>query len=406
MTAAFQITPAGLKVLRAGIGVFGAGTLCMSMAGLIAAFRDPRLLQTNEVTEVVEGVGLPIELAMIAGLVVPLLTSAVTAVFVFLRRPRDPLAMVFCLMLITLAAYTSRSLTAFSTLFPAIEVLSHAIGIVAFSSFFYFLLVFPAQHFQSRFAAAVWLTSTVFIASRPGFAESLAVRRIGSETSTIDRIYLAGFAALLVAFTVVQIVRYLRATGEARLQMKWVMLPMAAVGLYVTVTIIAPSVFFELSRTWFGVAMVGAIPLALAFPICIARGVLKYRLYDIDLVINRTLVYGALTAILVGVYVALVFAFQGLLEPFTAESDLAVAGSTLAVAGLFRPVRARVQTMIDKGFYRRKFDAQETLAVFGADVRNEVDLYALSARLESVVRETMQPAHVSLWLRAPSGVGR
>jgi hypothetical protein len=138
-------------------------------------------------------------------------------------------------------------------------------------------------------------------------------------------------------------------------------------------------------------------------PISIGAALLRYRLYDIDLVINRTLVYGLLTAILATAYVALVFGFQSVMAPFTAESDLAIAASTLAVAALFRPARSGVQAFIDRRFYRSKFDAQQTLDEFSGQLRDEVDLATLSTRLTSVVSSTMQPSHVSVWIRPNEG---
>ena len=135
-------------------------------------------------------------------------------------------------------------------------------------------------------------------------------------------------------------------------------------------------------------------------PLAIGTAILKHRLYDIDVIINRALVYTGLTAVLALVYIGVVFGLQQVLSPITQESDLAIAASTLAVAALFRPARTRVQRFIDHRFYRRKFDAQRTLDGFSTTLRDEVDLTALSARLTGIVSETMQPAHVSLWLRA------
>jgi hypothetical protein len=128
--------------------------------------------------------------------------------------------------------------------------------------------------------------------------------------------------------------------------------------------------------------------------------VLKYRLYDIDLLINRTLVYGALTATLVAVYVGSIVVLQGLLGALIGqESQLAIVASTLAVAALFNPLRHRIQAFIDRRFYRRKYDARKTLESFSSTLRDETDLEALSDDLVEVVKETMQPAHASLWLR-------
>jgi hypothetical protein len=135
------------------------------------------------------------------------------------------------------------------------------------------------------------------------------------------------------------------------------------------------------------------------FPVSIAVAVLKYRLYEIDLIIRRTLVYGALTVGLALVYWGSVVLLQQLLRPLTQGSDLAIVGSTLAVAALFQPARQGIQRLVDQRFYRRKYDAVRTLESFSARLREQVELDSLSAELVRVVRQTMEPTTASLWLR-------
>jgi hypothetical protein len=138
----------------------------------------------------------------------------------------------------------------------------------------------------------------------------------------------------------------------------------------------------------------GGVPIAVGF------AVLRYRLYDIDLIINRALVYAPLTAMLLAAYVGGVVLLQGVLRALTGqESTLAIVASTLVIAAMFTPLRRRVQSFVDRRFYRRKYDAAKTLAAFNARLREETELETLSGDVVGVVREAMQPEHVSLWLR-------
>jgi hypothetical protein len=186
--------------------------------------------------------------------------------------------------------------------------------------------------------------------------------------------------------------RLRRARGEERQQLKWFTFAIA---------VLVPGVIF--SNGAVGQALVTAG--VLAVPAAVTIAILRYRLYEIDVVINRTLVYGGLTALLAGTYVGSVLLLQLALRPLTAKSDLAIAGSTLAVAALFRPARSRIQALVDRRFFRRKYDAAQTLEAFSARLREEVDLDSLAGELREVVRATMQPAHVSLWLRTPEARG-
>jgi len=207
---------------------------------------------------------------------------------------------------------------------------------------------------------------------------------------------------LLVAAASSVFVRLRRAIGVERQQIKWFAYAAAAtvIGLvlaYVIPDMIDAPPWFE--RIGYAILLV-LIP---AIPISIGIAILKYRLYDIDIIINRTLVYGSLTAILAGVYFGSVTATQALFSILTDQQELpqlVVVTSTLVIAALFNPLRRRIQSFIDRRFYRAKYDAGKTLEAFSVKLRDETDLEALNEDLVGVVRETMQPAYASLWLRS------
>jgi hypothetical protein len=218
----------------------------------------------------------------------------------------------------------------------------------------------------------------------------------GVDSPVLD--VLGGIAALALLIAIPGsplslVLRFRRAGRVERLQIKW----LALAGAVAAVTFV---IALAGDGLWTSEVRDGAIMLSiLMLPVAAGVAILRYRLYDIDVVINRTLVYGALTATLAAAYLGSVLLLQLALSPLTEESDLAIAGSTLAVAALFRPARARIQAAVDRRFYRSKYDAAHTIERFGARLRDEVDLDALGADLRGVVAHTMQPAHVSLWLR-------
>jgi hypothetical protein len=189
------------------------------------------------------------------------------------------------------------------------------------------------------------------------------------------------------------IVRFRRSVGVERLQLEWVAWGVGVIGAsFVANGLLI--LFFDSD------AINKFLSLALClFPLTVGIAVLRYRLYEIDRVISKTLVYAALTLLLGAAYAGLVLGGQALFSSFAGGSDLAIAISTLMVAALFLPLRSRVQRFVDRRFYRRRYDAQRTLEAFGARLRQEVDLESLAAELRVVVDEAMQPAHNSLWLR-------
>ena len=217
------------------------------------------------------------------------------------------------------------------------------------------------------------------------------------NTGVVEIFVRVGFFFVLVSWlfaVAAMITRMDQARGAERQQLKWFVYTVA---LLVVGFLAALLGFGQHSVAWnIGIAAFNFLPIAAGIAI------LRYRLYDIDVVINRTLVYGVLTAALALVYVGSIVLFQGLFHALSGEtSQLAVVASTLAIAALFVPLRRRVQAFIDRRFYRRKYDVAETLQAFNVRLRNDVDLDSVADDLVEVVQETMQPAHVSLWLRPP-----
>jgi hypothetical protein len=207
------------------------------------------------------------------------------------------------------------------------------------------------------------------------------------------------------------VLRYRHSRGEERQQIKWIAFAASLIGsLYVSAMI--GSIVYP-QETWFAPGsplwlIVLEYAALLSFPViptAIGFAMLRYRLYDIDVVINRALVYGSLTATLVLIYFGGVATIQSLFRTLTGQEQqpqLAVVVSTLAIAALFNPLRRSIQAFIDRRFYRRKYDATKTLTAFSARLRDEMDLESLESDLVSVIRETVIPYHVSLWLKPPN----
>jgi fumarate reductase subunit D len=271
------------------------------------------------------------------------------------------------------------------------------------------LVLFPDGQLPGRrWRWLVWLT--LFLASAgalwqaftPGVILSLVSIRnpLGIEglPKANEPVQAIMFALMFVAVASSLFVRLRRARGIERQQIKWpaYTAAMAATGSILTYTIAEATGTPWIEWTGF-VILIAAL---VSFPLSVGIAIVRYRLYEIDLIINRTLVYGPLTATLVALYFGLIVVLQSIFVAITGQqSTLAVVASTLLIAALFTPLKRRIQSLIDRRFFRRKYDAAKTLQGFSMKLRSETDLEALTDDLVGVVKETMQPAHVSLWLR-------
>jgi hypothetical protein len=292
--------------------------------------------------------------------------------------------------------------------------------VVWFSNWNWLLLIFPLLFVLLLFpngrpptsrwrwvgvAAIVWAALFVLVATlsrrltTPDLSLDNPIGILGKGTvELLASVWIAGLLLLLATCASALFVRYRRANDTEREQIKWLLYACAVfVVVYVGGTIGevagSNSVGGYIWGILFGLCLV-------MLPAAIGIAVLRYRLYEIDVVINRTLVYGSLTATLVALYFGGIVVLQRVFVLLTGQqSTLAVVASTLRIAALFTPLRHRIQSFIDKRFYRRKYDARKTLEAFSAQLRDETDLESLNNDLVGVVRETMQPAHVSLWLR-------
>jgi hypothetical protein len=255
----------------------------------------------------------------------------------------------------------------------------------------------PRWRWFSRISIALIAVSFVGMATQTGRVENAPGTSAPLGSGVLAQLG-GAFLLVIICFLgalVGLVKRYRGADAHDRVQLRWIAFGGAVfLGVYVIALPLASAVGEESTA---GTLLTNLAQAAFAaLPIAIGYAVLRHRLYDIDVVINRALVYGALSATLAGTYVGSVLLLQLVLSP---SSDLAIAASTLAVAALFRPARGRIQALVDRRFYRRRYDAQRTLESFATRLRDEVALDALSAELRGVVAETMQPKHVSLWVR-------
>jgi hypothetical protein len=329
-----------------------------------------------------------------------------TGFLIFWRRPNDWFALFTALFLVIFnATYPGFPITALALSHPALSLPIGMFGALSVYSIVAFLVLFPNGRLVPRWLAVVLVLGALgaittafpslpFSSNGPAWLDPL--------------INIPQYLAIIGA----QIYRYRKvSTPIERQQTKWVVFGIVIVLVGISLPYPIFSAFIPssnqsntLASTILGLLNYPVVLLAL--PITIGIAVLRSRLYEIDVIINKALVYGSLTAILALIYAGGVIGMQALVNAFaqrqsSAPSPILIVVTTLVIAALFQPLRHRLQSIIDRRFYRRKYDATRTLNAFSAHQRNEVDLSALSQHLMAVVQETMQPAHISLWLHSP-----
>jgi hypothetical protein len=317
--------------------------------------------------------------------------------FIFWRKSSEPIALVASFFFISIGLSPFFPPTPPST-YPLEAVFSNIYGLCVFTALGFFLVTFPDGRFVPRWSwllVVLWLVQAIF-------NEVSGPYNINSWppllTAALEVLTYGGTLGVLIY-------RYVRVFSYSqRQQAKWLLFGFG--GLFVLIILYdligslvpglgAPDSLYQLAN-----GTITTITFLLV-PLSVSIAILRFRLWEIDLIIRRTIVYSTLTVILVLIYVGLVFIFGTLLRDFLGQQQnpLVIVASTLVIAALFQPLRHRIQRVIDRRFYRRKYDATRTVEAFSATLRSEVDLSQLREHLLNVVQETMQPAHVSLWLR-------
>jgi len=334
-------------------------------------------------------------------------TYFAVAALIFWRKSDDWMALLAAFFLVALGGSFTDIPPALAAVHPSwhLPVTLVSEDVLGFPSLVLFFFLFPNGRFVPRWTR--WMAVGFAALFLPGAFFPNSLLNVSNWPGLLFLpVSLVVFGSLVYG----QVYRYRHvSTAIERQQTKWIVFGVAVALLGFLLLGVLLSKFLKLLSP---LQNVGLLPstilvtsiylLLLLIPLSIAIALLRYRLWDVDVIINKTLVYSLLTGILAAVYAGCIVGLQALVRGiFNQNSDVAIVVSTLFIAALFQPLRKRIQAVIDRRFFRHKYDAARTLAVFSAALRSEVDLNQLSEQLVAIVQETMQPAHVSLWLRKP-----
>jgi hypothetical protein len=390
----------GLVVARVVWLLVVVPTLALTAFGFAVGIANPTLIGPDSILAALVESNIDPTGATVAGLVLPLLLTTAISAAMFWKRPADPMVLLTSLTVImVMAAFTKSPFAAMSAV-PELEAMVRAVFFVAFGSLVLLFSLFPnGRSVPSR----AWMFAppvAVIVAALPDFPRALAMlpdRPDGFDQAiwTLNMMFLLTVLTLVVVW---QVYRYWKvSTVLARLQAKWVILPFGVTFAQLTLVVVLAQPAFGLGDVARGWAQLSLVPVALLFPLGLAAAILRYRLYDIERIVSRTVSYGLLTVLLFSLYAALVFLLRQLTPT---QGDLAVAGSTLGVAALANPVRRRIQGLVDLRFNRSHTDAARTLTEFIHTMRTATDLEAVATELQGTVARTFQPDRLSVWVRS------
>jgi hypothetical protein len=383
-----------------------ASTLVLAVAGFLVGFQRSELISPPSIRTALDQAGISHDVAILIGLVLPWVAFTTTGLFIFWRKSDDGAAMLFALLLVVWGGTTIRALEALERAHSGLWLPVRLLSLTAVFLLLIVLLVFPDGRFVpawTRLLAGAAVPLLVLFAdvsktmnALPDLPEGISRGRFALQVLVASIFVATGLWA--------QVYRYRHVSGPVqRQQTRWVVFSLGLLFVVLFVGLLIPSLLVDTANSWFAWTLLATAPLFIAFPVSVATAILRYRLYDIDRLISRTIVYGALTALLAGVYAGAVLVLGQLFGGIGGEPpSWAIAGVTLAVAALFQPARRRIQSTVDRRFNRHRYDAAKTIEGFSVRLRDHVDLDTLTAELLAVVDQTVEPTKATLWLR-PGG---
>jgi hypothetical protein len=390
-----------LAVARTCWLIGAIGLIVLVSVGFTRAFEDPQRVELGPLSEVFATLGLNQRVMIAVALVAPFLAVVAICGIVFWRHARDPMALLFTFTLLALFSFSSRALVTYGgeLVLPHPASVALAVTLVGMSLVFG---LFPDGRFRPSFAVVLVPATVAFVVVFPDAVETLEGLLDGEVEVGRSLALASAWTVILGVGIGVQVHRYRHVSSpRQRQQAKWVMVPLSLWVLVVTVVVAIPVLAparSELVVGWW--LLVAVIPLGIVGPVMIANAVLRYRLYEIDRIISRTASYGLLVAILGAVYSASVLAVGGAVSAVTGQetSDLVIAASVLAVVALFRPLRRRIQAVVDRRFNRTGYEAQLEVEAFVHGLRDEVGLETVQRQLAATATRAVEPALTMVWL--------